>query len=236
MRIKIVVFDMDGVLADTGSSWQFVHKAFNVSNQDNLRRYLDGKIDYDEFMRRDIQLWGHSNINLIKNILANILLMKGARSTIRELRNARYKTGIISAGISILAERIQNELAIDYAFANRLVFNRDGMLTGEGEEVVNLLNKIAVLRRLASMEQTTPSCCAVVGDSVYDIPLFKEAGFSIAFNTNDKQVREAADVVVEGKDLRKILPYFISNGRDLAVHKKQPKCTEGSNNARHSYA
>ena len=205
MRIKVVVFDMDGVLVDTNSSWQFVHKAFNVSNEDNLRKYLDGKIDYEEFMREDIRLWGNVNISVIKNILAEIPLMKGAKSTIRELRKAGYKTAIISAGISLLAERIQHELGIDYAFANRLVVNEKGILTGEGEEVVNLLNKIAVLRKLASTEQTTPRCCVVIGDSKYDIPLFKEAGFSIAFNTNDKEVRELADVVIEGKDLKKIL-------------------------------
>jgi phosphoserine phosphatase len=200
---------MDGVLADINSSWQFVHQAFNVNNQDNLKEYLDGKIDYAEFMRRDIQLWGNVNIKIIKDILVKIPLMKGARSTIKQLRNAGYKTAIISAGISILAERIQNQLGINYAFANRLVANEDGMLTGEGEEVVNLLNKIAILRKLASREHTAPRCCAVVGDSEYDIPLFKEAGLSIAFNTNDKQVKELANVVIEDKDLRKILPHFI---------------------------
>jgi len=200
---------MDGVLADINSSWQFVHKAFNVNNQDNLKEYLDGKIDYAEFMRRDIQLWGDVNIEVIRNMLVEIPLMKGARSTIKQLRNAGYKTVIVSAGISILAERVQNQLAIDYAFANRLVVNKDGMLTGEGEEVVNLLDKVAMLRRLASMEHTTPQCCVVVGDSVYDVSLFKEAGLSIAFNTKDKQVKELANVVIKGKDLRKILPHLI---------------------------
>lgn len=86
--------------------------------------------------------------------------------------------------------------------------DENGVLTGEGEEIVNLLNKATVLKRLALKERTTPRYCAIVGDSVFDIPLFKEAGLSIAFNASDERVKEAADVVVECKDLRKILPYF----------------------------
>lgn len=209
LRIEIVVFDMDGVLVDIGSSWQSVHKAFNVSSQDNLTRYLNREIDYPEFMRRDIRLWGKIHINVIKNILAKAPLMKGAKSTIVELRKAGYKTAIISAGISILAERIQQELKIDHIYANKIIANRSGILTGKGEEVVNLLNKIAVLRELASREHITLLNCAVIGDTIFDVTMFKAAGFSIAFNTNDKRVAEAASVVVEDKDLRKILPYLI---------------------------
>lgn len=209
LTIEIVVFDMDGVLVDINSSWQFVHKAFNVNNQDNLRRFLNSEISYVEFMKRDIALWGNIHIDTVKSVLAKAPLMKGAKSTVSQLKKAGYKTAIISGGISILAERVRKELGIDYTFANKITVNENGMLTGEGEEVVNLLKKTAVLERLASKEKTTPRCCAVVGDSMFDIPMFEEAGFSIAFNTDDKRVREAADVVIEGKDLKKILPYFI---------------------------
>lgn len=206
--IKIVIFDMDGVLVDIDSSWQFVHRLFHVDSSENLDKYLRGEIDYKEFMRRDIRLWGVIHIDQIKNILDKAPLMKGAKEVVHNLKKTGYKTAIISAGISILAERIQKELGINYTFANRLKVDENGVLTGEGEEIVNLLNKVTVLRRLALEERTTPRCCAIVGDSVFDIPLFKEAGLSIAFNATDEGVKEAADVVVEHKDLRKILPYF----------------------------
>ena len=208
MQTKIVVFDMDGVLVDVESSWQYVHRALNVSNQENLAKYLRREIDYQEFMRRDIGLWGNMHINTIKNILAKIPLMKGTKSTILELKEAGYKTAIISAGISILASRLQKATGIDYVFANRLVISENGMLTGQGEEVVDLLNKAEVLKRLVLRERTTTRCCSIVGDSIYDIPLFKEAGFSVAFNADDERVKKAAHIVIEGKDLRKILPYL----------------------------
>ncbi|MFD5065698.1 HAD hydrolase family protein [Streptomyces sp. NPDC058394] len=47
--------------------------------------------------------------------------------------------------------------------------------------------------------------CADVGDSRSDVPLFAEAGLSIAFNA-DRQAREAASVSVDGNDLQTVIP------------------------------
>jgi len=207
LNTKIIVFDMDGVLVDIESSWQFVHKRFNVDNRDNLKEFLNHRISYGEFMKKDIALWGRVNIDTLKNILSEVHLMKGAELAVTQLQKEGHKTAIISAGISILAERIQQKLKIDHIYANKIIANRNGILTGE--EVVNPLNKIAVLRELASKEHITLLNCAVIGDTIFDVPMFKAAGFSIAFNTNNEQVREAADVVVEDKDLKEILSYFI---------------------------
>ena len=38
--LKMIVFDMDGVLVDIESSWEFVHKAFKVDGNENLEKYL----------------------------------------------------------------------------------------------------------------------------------------------------------------------------------------------------
>ncbi len=208
LKVKIVVFDMDGVLVDVKSSWQYVHEAFDTSNEENLRRYVNREISYKELLRRDIMLWGKIHVNKIKAILAQIPPMQGAKQTIDTLKKAGCKTAIISAGIALLADQLQRKLEIDYSFANTVLTDQNGILTGEGKEVVNLLNKIDIFRRLAIMEKTSTSNCAVVGDSVYDIPLFREAGLSIAFNTDDPRVKKAADFTVKDKDLTKILAYF----------------------------
>ena len=210
MKLIIIVFDMDGVLVDIDSSWQFVHKRFHVDNSDNLKQFLDHKISYLEFMKKDIELWGKANVNTIKNILNAVPLMENAKLTVAQLKKAGYKTAVISSGISILAERVQRELEIDSVFANKLLADRSGVLTGKGVEIVNPLNKKAVLRKLAYDEHTTPNRCAVVGDTIFDAQMFREAGLSIAFNTNDERVRKEANVTVAGKDLQKILPYLIS--------------------------
>ena len=208
-KLEIVVFDMDGVLVDVKSSWQFIHEAFGANNVENLKRYVEGEITYRELMRRDIALWGRVHIGKIRSILSNVPLMPGATEAFAGLKEAGLKTALISAGISVLADRLQAILKLDHVFANKVLTDRRGFLTGEGEEIVGLLDKFSVLRKLASSEKVSLRKCAVVGDSSYDIPMFGQAGLSIAFNTNDSKVRKSADVVVEKKDLREILPVLI---------------------------
>jgi phosphoserine phosphatase len=208
-RAEIVVFDMDGVLVDIDSSWNCVHTALKVGKNDNLSRYLGGEINFRELMRRDIRLWGRINISAIEKVLDNLPIMRGAKQTVADLKRAGCYTAIISAGISILADRLQKTLGIDCSLANRLVVDENGVLTGEGEEVVPLLEKAAVFRRFVSKRRTKVDSCAVVGDSIFDIPIFEVAGLSIAFNTSDNRVKQKADVAIEEKDLRKVLPCIL---------------------------
>jgi phosphoserine phosphatase len=204
-HISLVVFDMDGVLVDVKSSWQFIHQQFGVENTDNVNKYLKREISYQELMKRDIALWGRVHIDKIKRILSAVPLMPGAIETVNSLKESKLRTALISAGVSILAERLQKILGLDRIFANRILANEDGFLTGEGQETVNLLDKTSVLRRLAFEENIELNQCAVVGDSIYDVPLFKRAGLSIAFNPDNEEVSKSADVVVTRKDLREIL-------------------------------
>jgi len=208
--IKVVVFDMDGVLVDIESSWEFVHKAFGIDGRENFERYLRGEFDYREFMRKDIGLWGRVHVDQIRKILDQVPFMKGTKVTMDILRNSGYKTAIISSGLSVLAEKLQRELGLDYVFANDFLIDNEGFLTGEGNPVVELWNKEKVLQRLLKFLEIEPEHCAVVGDSIFDVSLFETAGLSIAFNSRDERVMKSADVSIESKDLRMILPHFNS--------------------------
>jgi phosphoserine phosphatase len=214
--IKMVVFDLDGVLVDVDSSWQTIHRAFGVNNEKNYQRYIRGEIDYKAFMRSDISLWGRTCIHRIKTVLDQVPLIIGAQETLHYLRRHGVKTAIISSGISLLAERVKEELGIDYAFANRLRIDKRGHLSGEGEEIVPLNNKGLILQELSIKAGIRLEESAAVGDSRFDIPLFQKAGLSIAFNTKDSVVRNSADVTIDNKDLRRILPWIVSDKDAMA--------------------
>jgi phosphoserine phosphatase len=215
--LRMVVFDMDGVLVDIDSSWQTVHRTFKVDNEANFQKHIRDEMNYREFMRSDIGLWGKPHITRITDILDQARLMKGAKETVTALRTKGITTAIISSGILTLAERIKEELGIDHVFANKLLTDEAGYLLGEGEETVNLKNKGVVLEKLCLAAGIRLEECAVVGDSRFDVPLFDKAGLSIAFNPQDRWAREAADVVIDDKDLRRILP-AIFNGRSARAH------------------
>ncbi len=208
IAMKIIVFDMDGVLVDIDSSWRFVHQKFRKDNQDNLRKYLDGEIDYRELVKRDVALWGDIHISQLQEILKQTPLMKGVSRTISTLRKSGYTIVIISAGISVLANLLQKKLGIDYVFANELSVDETGKILGKVEREVELLRKIDIFRDFTGRLKIPSHDCAVIGDSVFDIPLFREVGFSIAFNTNDTKVQRAANVTISNKDLTEILPFF----------------------------
>ncbi len=212
--LRFVVFDLDGVLVDIDSSWQFVHRRFNTDNEENFDRYLRGEIDFKEFMRSDIRLWNRAPISTIKSILDSAPLMTGAMETIQTIRERHLEPLIVSSGISILADRIAEKLGIKLAYANRLIADENGQLSGEGEEVVPLDAKDRVLREAMRKQGSRPRDCITVGDSRHDIPFFRASGLSIAFNSKDEKTRQAADVTVDGRDLKQILPWVTGQRPD----------------------
>lgn len=206
---RLVVFDMDGVIADTESSWVFVHRHFGVNNDHSLRAYLDGKIDDMEFIRRDIDLWRKEDptlsVETLRNILSGVPTMEGALETMAELRSRGIKTAIVSAGIDLLAQRLAVELRMDLFFANGFVADRAGRLTGEGILNVSLAGKGEKVEMIADLLEVGKNDIASVGNSRYDVPMFEASGLGIAFRPEDDEVRAGADVVVDEKDLRAIL-------------------------------
>ena len=54
---KCVVFDCDGVLVDSVSSWKTLHDGFGTDNSKNLSRFIAGELTDVEFMRSDIAMW-----------------------------------------------------------------------------------------------------------------------------------------------------------------------------------
>ena len=210
LKLKLVLFDMDGVITDTLSSWRYIHDYFKTSNDRSVDKYLRGEIDDMEFIRRDVSLWRENGKPVtrdkLERILSGVYLMKGAHECINVLRKHGLKTAIISAGLDILANRMSKELGVDFVYANGLKTDDDGYVTGEGVLGVRLMYKDEAVKRLVEHIGVSLENCAAVGNSCFDIPMFEMCALSIAFNPHDDCVREAADVVVEDKDLNKILP------------------------------
>ena len=212
-KYRLAAFDLDGVLTDFISSWVWVHKHFQVDNETGYELFMDHKIGDEEFMRMDIALWRRQRPGLtreeVRHILNNVPLMPGVRESFQALREKGIITAIISGGIDLLAERVGQELGADHILANGLEADEEGRLTGEGISVVPLRQKDLVLARLQQELGITRSETVAIGDTGIDIPLFRQSGLGIAFNSEKSEVLEAADVVVTRKDLRDILPHIL---------------------------
>ena len=209
-KIEIVFFDMDGVLTDTISSWKYIHDYFGTSNDRSVDQYLRGKIDDLEFIKKDVSLWKQNGKfttkQVLRDILSEIPLMKGAQECITFLQSHKVKTSIVSAGLDILAEKVAKELGIDYVLANGVKTDKTGRLTGEGVLNVRLIYKDETVRAFAKKHGFKLNNCVAVGNSCFDVPMFETCAMGIAFNPADDCVREAADVVIESTDLTKVIP------------------------------
>ena len=211
--LRLVIFDCDGVLADSDSSWEYVHRHFGVDNNASLAAYLRGEFDDHEFIRRDIKLWfglfGRVHISKITNILDGVPLILGAPEAVGELRRRGIKTAIVSAGLEPLVSRVARTCGIDISLSNGLVTDAEGFLTGEGIVQVPLGGKGAVVRELMAKLGLKKDECAAIGDRVWDSMMFDEVGTKIAFNPADNEVGDCADFVIHKKDLREVLRHLL---------------------------
>jgi len=204
-RIKLVAFDMDGVLVDIVSSWQHIHDYFETNNRESVISYIKGDIDYSEFICRDANLWTNDgkpvNVGLLNKILSDAPLMNGAKRCVKNLKRNGVVTCIVSAGLDLLANKVAEELGIDHVFANGIGLDNDGFFNGEGRLGVELLYKDKIIFEISEKFEVELESIGSVGNSCFDIPMLRVSGLGVAFNPSDDCVRGFSDVVVEGKDL-----------------------------------
>lgn len=211
--LELVLLDMDGTLIDA-SSWEMIHQAYGVSNQENWGRYQRGELDDVEFMRSDIALWHVKNPTIhvgdLERILHRAPLMPGARELVQGLAERDVATCIVSGGIDLLARHVCEELGVDMYVANGLRLQGSGHLSGEGIVYLEIRDKARTTREILKRLGVAKERTAAVGNSAYDAPMFRECGFGVAVNPSDHVVRRAAKHVVEGKDLRDVLRHLTS--------------------------
>jgi phosphoserine phosphatase len=211
--IKAILFDMDGVLVDSISSWRHVHTHFSTNNDDSVDAYVRGKISDEEFIRRDVSQWKKNGKLIYKKeletIFSSVNLMKGARSLIESLNQYDVHIGIVSAGIDVLANKVGNLLAMDFVYANQLETESSGRLTGEGIVNVPLMRKDVVVDRIAQRFGLVKGDIAAIGNSCFDIPLLRSVGLGIAFHPDDDCISKEADIVVSEKNLENVTSVLI---------------------------
>jgi HAD superfamily phosphoserine phosphatase-like hydrolase len=164
--------------------------------------YHNGVIDYMQWARLDVECWRNVSISLLLSALEDIRYTLGARETMDQLRSHRIRTGIVSAGLSVLADKAKIDLNADLAISNELKVN-EGVLTGEIFVRVGPTNKASVIEEAAWLLGAEMQETAVIGDNTFDIPT--AAGLRIAFKPDTQQARSVADLVIEDDDIRAVV-------------------------------
>ena len=201
----LIVFDMDGVFIEERSSWKIIHKAFGIDNSDIVELYKKGLINDKEFLDRDIERWRNNGIKRkdIEKILYSVPITNGAEECIKFLKRIG-KIAIISGGIDILAKRIA-KFGIDYIYANGIEFKNE--IPWKGILRVPLKEKNKILENLMEKLGKEREEVVVIGDTKYDLCMFKIAGISIAFNPTE-EIANKTDYVIKKRDLNELIHIF----------------------------
>lgn len=211
LEIKLVVFDVDGTLTQHSSVWWRLHELFGTTKEGRVYfdQYFSGEINYQQWADYDAALWKGQPLDRVMEVVHNTHLVEGAEETIKILKEHGIKTAILSGGLDIMADDIARRVGIDYVLTNKLIHS-NGYLTGTVENVIGWAEKAKFIHKIFNHFSVSSTETAFVGDGRNDMSVFSVVGLSIAFNPTEKDVADAANVVITENDLRAILPYVIS--------------------------
>lgn len=197
MKPSVIAFDVDGVLLKPKSSWNTIHTHFGVRNKESLQAFVNGQIDYQEFINRDVSLWIEKQKRITKEdfivISENVTPNPNYQYLSDFLEGFDGMKIAVSGGIDVIISKVSKYFQLDQIYSNVLLFDRD-ILVG-GKAVVNPYEKGKFLKKHIGMKIS-------VGDSEWDMDMFKNSDYSILFNS--ELDLDGVDQIVRGNDLREL--------------------------------
>ncbi len=211
MKYKLICFDIDGTLIDdTEYIWVTLHDAFKVPldiRKQHYEDFISKRITYQDWVDLDILEWKKRSIkkNDIESVIKSLKVMHGARETVLRLKSKGLKVAVVSGSLDIVLDTLLPEIHFDYKFMNKITFKESGHILEGIATPYDMEHKASGLKYIAKSEGISLDECIFVGDNENDIHIAEIAGFSIAFNSKSKNLNEISDVIIEEKDLTRIL-------------------------------
>ncbi len=223
--IKLALFDLDGTLTRERSAWEYLHRRLGVWEGQAERyqeAFLRGEIDYPRFCQLDAAVWKGMKVYALEGMLKEVPLYEGIDDLVAYLKSQNIRLGIISSGLSLLAEWIKERYGFDFSVANELGVT-DGVLDGTIRIHVHHDQKGKWVKEAKRQFHAKKEEVLALGDSSGDIVMFQQAGLSIAFNSRSSRLNEVATLSIYSSDLRDLLPPLISyqtSGRGILPTRK----------------
>jgi phosphoserine phosphatase len=201
----IIAFDLDGTLIR--DSTVCLHMASWTGHEDMPRlerAYAEGTMTNTEVAAADARFYKNKTRKEATAHFSSISLINGAPETLRWLRQQDLLPIIATITSRYAAEFLQERFGFEAA-SGCVLEEVDGVFTGEIAMPFDARDKAHFVAEFARDRGIDPACVVAVGDGHADLPMFEFAGLSIALNASD-DAREVADAVVDGDDLRDIIP------------------------------
>lgn len=198
----LAIFDVEGVLYDEEYLPLLAEK---LHKEDEIweitKQGIQGKINWEEGLRTRVGALKGLDQKMCQEVADALPIMTGAKELCRVLKAAGWKLMAVSGGFTLMMDRLQKELGLDYVFSNELLF-KDGKLDGVIINVDSDKSKSAKIKIEEWDEKREDIVCVV--DGANDVKLFDICGLGIAYRAQDI-VKDLATTTLEEKDLSKVL-------------------------------
>ena len=214
---KLVAFDLDGTLTAERSIWGYIHKKVDKwygYAEKYQSQFLQGKISYRQFCGLDAKMWKGMRVDQLRHIVRAVPFNPGVDELTSLLKGLGLRLTLVSSGLSLLSEWVEEKYGFDYAVSNRLL-HKDDVLTGEVEIKVHYDRKAEWLQSIKDIFRVRSHEIIAIGDSIGDMEMFEMAGYSISFNSSSHKLDQIANVVIKGNDLSHIIPRLPVVGRGI---------------------
>lgn len=199
--IRLVVFDVDGVLVPIRSSWGYIHEKLGTTKESrlNYNAFMKGIIKYWEWMYLDTLAWIEARPGITKwdleELFEPVQLSPGATEAVEMLRSKSMEIALVSGGVEVLVEMVAQRLGIKHWICPALSYDPWGRLVPGGEPRLEADRKDRAVRGLAKKLGLSMRNVAFIGDSYWDLRGMREACLAIAVNPSDERVVDEADYV-----------------------------------------
>jgi len=201
----LVVFDVDSTLINEEAIELLAEHSGNREEVAEItERSMRGEIDFSTSLIERVATLKGLPESVLGQTAKSLTPTKGASELIQEIHERGGKAAAVSGGFIQLLTGLKVELNLDYAQANTLGVE-NGMLTGEVvRELVNREAKAKYLKLWAQENDIPLERTFAIGDGANDLGMMAIAGLSVAFCAKPI-VRESADVVIDERDLMKVI-------------------------------
>ncbi len=206
--MKLAVFDFDSTLMD-GETIDFLAEPLGLKEKvaSITEMAMRGELDFFESLIMRVKLLEGLKENKVNEICRNLPLMSGAKDIVTELKKRGVKVICFSGGFRNATSYVKDLIGLDADFSN-VLHAKEGVLTGlVGGEMMFSHSKGDMLKRIQNILGVTENETMVVGDGANDLSMFKHAKTKVAFCAKEVLKKEA-NIVVEEKDLTKILEFI----------------------------
>ena len=198
----LVIFDVEGVLFDA-EYLPLLAEKFNKEKEiwEITKKGIQGEINWEDGLKTRVDMLRGLDLKTCKEVADSLPIMNGAKEACRALKEAGWKLMAVSGGFSIMTDRLEEELGLDYVFSNKLKFIKGKL---DGVEIIVDSDKAKSARIKIQEWGVKKEDIVVVVDGANDIKLFDICGLGIGYRAQDL-VKDLATVTLEEKNLAKII-------------------------------